>query len=169
MVGRVREFIRKIVTEMRSRVASPPMHFERPLKVLCVLREDTGLTQVMQHMLEQMGLEMAAVFDWQEGLTLMRVEEPDVVILDEMAPGVDISKTFTAMKADSNLYSIPLVFIASRPLEHKIWGGPVREVLMWPMGPGELFRAIEWVTSPGRLSSTPVPYDAEPLEKDVGR
>ena len=116
-----------------------------PLKVLCIVREKQGVAEALALVLEQEKCQVITVCDGCRGLELMRLEQPDVVILDELAPGLDGFKVYTAIKADMQLSQIPLVFVESGRIPHETWKRPTKDIIRLPAGPQEILAAIEYV------------------------
>ncbi len=124
-----------------------PSCFDYPLKVLCILRDQPSMSDLVRHTLEAKGCQVVICPDGVRGLGLARAEQPDVVIVDELSPSLDGYKVYTAMKADDYLCQVPLVFVQSRAVPY--WpGAPTSpDIIHMPFGPRELTNTIEWVMS----------------------
>ncbi len=139
--------------------ASGPSCFDRPLKVLCILREGQE-TDLTRRILEPKGCQVVTVADGVRGLGMVRSEQPDVVILDELTPGMNGYKVYTAIKADEHVCRIPLVFIQARSTPR--WpGAPAsQDVIPSTFASGALIRAVEWVMAhkPEDAPAGPIPF-----------
>jgi DNA-binding response OmpR family regulator len=142
----------------RSKSSRHPSCFDRSLKVLCILGGEPVEADVVRHFLEREGCRLTIVSDGQHGLELARLEEHDVVIVDELAPGMDGFQVYTAMKMDAQLCRVPLVFIAHRPIPHQPWRhSQDKDVIHFPISSSELIAAVEYVLTDKPRDSTP-PY-----------
>jgi twitching motility two-component system response regulator PilH len=142
----------------RGKGTRRPSCFDRSLKVLCILSGEPGEADIVRHFLEPKGCRITTVSDGQHGLDLVRLEEPDVVIVDELAPGMGGFGVYTAMKMDAQLCRVPLVFIARRPVPHQPWGNlRDKDIVHFPVSSKELIAAVEYVLTDKPRDSTP-PY-----------
>lgn len=74
-----------------------------------VIDDDPAARDLMRRFLDQQGLQMAEAASGQEGLRLAKESHPAVILLDVMMPGMDGWAVLTALKADSELASIPVI------------------------------------------------------------
>jgi CheY-like chemotaxis protein len=132
--------------------------------MLCILRKEQGVPDIFELILRQKGCPVIVTCDGQQGLDLAQLEHPDVIIVDELVSGMDGFEVYTALNADDELRQIPLVFIESGRVEHEIWRQPSGDVLRLPVGPQEIFKAIEYVLGNKNASNT-----ARALTKEVKR
>ncbi|HLF26952.1 MAG TPA: response regulator [Anaerolineae bacterium] len=99
-----------------------------PIRALCIVRED--ILDIIQFFLKREGLQVITAVDGHKGLEIARVEQPDVVILDELTPGIDGFKVYTTMKGDVTLQQIPIVFLESgRVLNPPLWAANSKDIL----------------------------------------
>ncbi len=76
-----------------------------PLSVLAsrkiiVIEDDADIAEIIVYNLEKEGYDAIATGRGDEGFTLVRLELPDVVILDLMLPGVDGLSICQQLKTD---------------------------------------------------------------------
>lgn len=74
-----------------------------------VIDDDPAARDLMRRFLQQQGLQMAEAASGQEGLQLAKESHPAVILLDVMMPGMDGWAVLTALKADPELASIPVI------------------------------------------------------------
>ena len=55
-----------------------------------------------------------------EALALAEREQPDLILLDVMMPGMDGPTTLSALQAHAALASIPVIFMTAKVQEHEI-------------------------------------------------
>lgn len=91
-----------------SRVAAltPP----KGVPSVLVIDDDPAARELMQRFLaQQQGLHMAGAASGEEGLRLAKELRPAVILLDVLMPGMDGWMVLTALKADPELASIPVI------------------------------------------------------------
>ena len=62
------------------------------------------------------GMTVLEARDGQEGLALARKEQPDVILLDVMMPGMDGPETLRALRSCRETAHIPVVFLTAKGL-----------------------------------------------------
>jgi DNA-binding response OmpR family regulator len=75
---------------------------EAPIRLLCRVN------------LEAEGMEVSEAEDGAEGLELARAEQPDVILLDVMMPGLDGWEVLQRLLDDDRTKEIPIVFLTAR-------------------------------------------------------
>ena len=75
---------------------------EAPIRLLCRVN------------LEAEGIRVLEAADGKTGLDLARAEEPDVVLLDVMMPGLDGWRVAEELLDDERTRSIPIIFLTAR-------------------------------------------------------
>jgi DNA-binding response OmpR family regulator len=75
---------------------------EAPIRLLCRVN------------LEAEGMEVSEAEDGAEGLELAREEQPDVILLDVMMPGLDGWEVLQRLLDDDRTKEIPIVFLTAR-------------------------------------------------------
>jgi two-component system alkaline phosphatase synthesis response regulator PhoP len=75
---------------------------EAPIRLLCRVN------------LEAEGMEVVEASDGPTGLEKARVEQPDVVLLDVMMPGIDGWRVAEELLEDKRTRGIPIVFLTAR-------------------------------------------------------
>ncbi|HVS84666.1 MAG TPA: response regulator [Gaiellaceae bacterium] len=75
---------------------------EAPIRLLCRVN------------LEAEGMEVLEAPDGPSGLELARQQEPDIVLLDVMMPGLDGWRVAEQMQQDDRTNAIPIIFLTAR-------------------------------------------------------
>jgi CheY-like chemotaxis protein len=88
---------------------------DRTTKRVLVIDNEEYIREVAQICLETVaGWEVLTAASGQEGLDVAEVEQPDVILLDVMMPGMDGLTTFKHLQANSNTKKIPVIFLTAR-------------------------------------------------------
>jgi CheY-like chemotaxis protein len=82
-------------------------------RILCV-EDDADMIELIRVILERRGFEVIGVLGGRAALEAIRREQPDLVLLDLMMPGVGGWEVFRQMKADENLRDIPVVVVTAK-------------------------------------------------------
>jgi CheY-like chemotaxis protein len=85
------------------------------LKVLLYVDDDADIREIVQMSLSLDGQMSVHVADGGErALTKMRAEQPDLVMLDVMMPGMDGPTVLARMRDDDDLRHIPVIFMTAK-------------------------------------------------------
>ena len=124
--------------------------FRKGLRIL--VAEDNQVTQfVMQIMIEKMGLECMIAADGLEALTLLRMTDYDLVLMDCQMPEMDGYETTRAIRAHpgKDQQNIPIIAItgnASAGDREKCAGAGMNGYLAKPIEPVALFQMLkDWL------------------------
>lgn len=91
-------------------------------RILAVDDEPMVLT-VIRKRLEFAGFEVITAEDGMEGLRLARTEQPDLIVLDLILPGINGYQICGMLKRDQNLKRIPILMLSARSQEHDVSEG----------------------------------------------
>jgi two-component system cell cycle response regulator len=80
---------------------------------IAIIEDNPANLELMRYLLSYYGHIVLAALDGQEGLALVRREQPDLVICDLQLPLVDGYEVARQMKADPALRDIPLVAVTA--------------------------------------------------------
>jgi DNA-binding response OmpR family regulator len=86
---------------------------EAPTRVL-VIDDEAPIRLLCRVNLEAEGMEVLEAADGPSGLEKARSEQPDVVLLDVMMPGLDGWRVAEELLDDARTESIPIVFLTAR-------------------------------------------------------
>jgi two-component system OmpR family response regulator len=85
------------------------------LTVLLYVDDDADIREIVQMSLSLDGQMSVHVADGGErALTKMRAEQPDLVMLDVMMPGMDGPTVLARMRDDDDLRHIPVIFMTAK-------------------------------------------------------
>jgi CheY-like chemotaxis protein len=78
-----------------------------------VADDEAAITELVSCVLEAAGFEVISVYDGPEALAAARRENPSLVLLDVMMPGLDGREVSRRLKADSATAEIPVVLFSA--------------------------------------------------------
>ena len=89
-------------------------------KVL-IVDDERSIVDILKYNLEKDGTRAICAYDGTEGLRLARSEDPDVILLDVMLPGMDGFEVCRTLRAEGN--NVPIIMITAREEEtDKVFG-----------------------------------------------
>jgi CheY-like chemotaxis protein len=129
----------------------------RPCRRILVVDDDAGIREVTQVSLEMVGgHEVMTAACGHDALAQARREQPDVILLDVMMPGLDGPATFERLQAEPSTREIPVILLTAKLQSAdraRFVALGVRAVLSKPfdpmMLPGEIAAILGWSNVPG--------------------
>ena len=80
-----------------------------------IIDDDDGIREVAKLSLELVaGWEVATAASGDEGLARARESPPEGILLDVMMPGMDGPATLTALRADDDVGTTPVIFLTAK-------------------------------------------------------
>ena len=92
--------------------APAPRDQEKMLK-LAVIDDDPDICVIIRTLFRSRGVEVVEAFTGMRGLSLVRKERPDVVLLDIMMPDIDGYEVYRRIKLDPETKEIPVIFMSA--------------------------------------------------------
>jgi CheY-like chemotaxis protein len=91
-------------------------------KTILVADDDELLRQLLEHRLEAGGYRVVTASNGQEALERVRIEQPDLVVLDAMMPVLDGFAVLNTLQDDPELRGIPVLMLTALKGERDIVG-----------------------------------------------
>jgi two-component system cell cycle response regulator len=85
------------------------------MSLVLVIDDEPGFLPIMQAILERAGYEVLFAEHGVEGLALAQTHHPDIILLDEMMPGMSGGEVCTRLKSDPATSKIPIVMHSAAP------------------------------------------------------
>lgn len=79
-----------------------------------MINDDSGVRTLVTIMLQRLGFEVLTAHDGESGLELVASAQPDLVILDDMMPGIDGFEVLKRLKSDPSVSNIPVISLGGR-------------------------------------------------------
>lgn len=121
-------------------------------KKILVIEDDPASLRLTQYMLEHKGYEVLTAVNGLDGLKKARSEEPDLVILDVMLPGMDGFDICYNLRAEPQTAKMPILMLSAKAREVDMDTG--RKVgadnyITKPVDPAEIISSIEVLLAQG--------------------
>ena len=99
-----------------SAVATMPNQ-SRGRKRVLVVDDEKDLVDLITYNLQRNGFDMIAAYNGNEAIEIAQREQPDLVILDLMLPGIDGTEVARRLKGDSRTAQIPIIMVTAKSEE----------------------------------------------------
>lgn len=121
------------------------------MKKILIIDDEEDLCRVLKHMLESEGLfQVFTAWDAETGMFLALTEEPDLILLDIVMPGMSGTEMAEELLKVPQTRSIPIIFISALVdksfLRESISSGDNREFMPKPLNIEELVARIMALT-----------------------
>ena len=129
-------------------------------KILCI-EDEPQMIDLIRLILETGGYQVVAAHGGEEGLELMRSEQPDLILLDIMMPEMDGGDVYHRMQQEPDLIQIPVIVVTAKaaPIDKVLWMNvaQVDDYVTKPFGPADLLASVERVLArrAGRVAASP--------------
>lgn len=121
---------------------------ENPKRILCI-EDEAEMIDLMRLILSRKGYQVIGAAGGQEGLEKVRIEMPDLVLLDLMMPDMGGWEVYQQMKSDEKMKDIPVIIVTAKAQSiDKVLGlyiAKVDDYIAKPFSPTELIDSVEHV------------------------
>ncbi|GLR24988.1 response regulator transcription factor [Limnobacter litoralis] len=128
---------------------------EQRRDVVLVVDDSPDALSLINDTLEAAGMDVLVALEGRQALTIMRRIRPDLVLMDAVMPNMDGFETCKAIKADSKLAAVPVIFMTGLneigDVVKGLESGGV-DYLVKPVRPGELLARMKVHLSNARLT-----------------
>jgi two-component system phosphate regulon response regulator PhoB len=122
---------------------------------ILLIEDETALVELIRYNLEKEGFRVSAANDGEEGLSLLRENKPDLLVLDWMLPHVSGIEICRQIRRKTELRDLPVIMLTARGEEaDRISGHEVGadDYVIKPFSPSELVARIRAVLRRARPS-----------------
>jgi two-component system phosphate regulon response regulator PhoB len=85
-----------------------------PKELILAVDDEEDILELIKYNLEKEGYRVALALDGSEALNYAREQQPDLVILDLMLPGIDGLDVFKELKNDMRTKNIPVIMLTAK-------------------------------------------------------
>jgi two-component system, OmpR family, alkaline phosphatase synthesis response regulator PhoP len=90
---------------------------------ILLVEDDEDIQQLVEYNLLKEGYRVRCTESGEEGLTIVRKEQPDLLLLDLMLPGIDGLQVCRTLKRDPQTAKIPIIMITAKGEEADVVAG----------------------------------------------
>lgn len=114
---------------------------------ILVVEDDKFLRELITQKLSREGYNVKEAVDGEDGVVKVKKENPDIILLDLILPGIDGFEVLAKIKEDSETKNIPVVILSNlgqrEDVERGIKLGAVDFLIKAHFTPGEIIEKIE--------------------------
>ena len=124
---------------------------------ILIVEDEEALVTLLQYNLEAEGFQTSIAMDGEEGLMMVRDEEPDLVLLDWMMPNLSGIEVCRRLRRDKLTATIPIIMLTARGEESDRIRGldtGADDYLVKPFSPKELIARVHAVLRRVRPATT---------------
>ncbi len=138
----------------------------KPQRKVLVVDDEAHTLEMIKSRLEANGYQVRTASHGEEGLSLVREEHPDLIILDVLMPVMDGFQFLKELKKDESLSSIPVMMLTARgAMKDTFEAMDVDAFLVKPFEPEDLLSSIESLFRKKALILTGNPTNVEKVVK----
>ena len=140
--------------------------------MIYVVEDDPGIRELECYALRQAGFEARGFEEGQSFLEAVRVQLPQLVLLDVMLPGEDGNRLLARLKQDSRTRRLPVIMVTARGEEmDKVQGldGGADDYIVKPFGVMELLSRVRAVLRRAKDEQPQAELAVGDLRMDVAR
>lgn len=127
------------------------------VRIVCI-EDDPQIIELVRTILGRKGYQVIGAAGGQEGLTLVQVQRPDLILLDLMMPDLDGWEVYRRLKEDPLLAPVPVMVVTARAQDiDRVLGLHVAHVddyLTKPFTPKQLTDSVERILARRRTASS---------------
>lgn len=113
---------------------------------ILVIDDERVMTQLLKVELEKEGYKVSVAYDGKSGLEKIKIDSPDLVILDVIMPTLDGYRVLKILKEDPATKNIPVIMLTVKGFDEEIQKGldlGADEYMPKPFHPGLLIKRIK--------------------------
>jgi two-component system phosphate regulon response regulator PhoB len=144
-------------------------------ELIYVVEDEEDILDLIQYNLSREGYRTAGIRDGREALDRIRRDNPDLVLLDLMLPGLDGLEICRRIKEDPVTKDVPIVMVTAKGEESDVvlgLGLGADDYVVKPFSPRELIARVKAVLRRGPITDSRQPAERisrEGLVVDIGR
>jgi two-component system alkaline phosphatase synthesis response regulator PhoP len=92
-------------------------------ELILVVEDDDDIQELLEYNLKKSGYRVVCEISGEDGLEVVREQNPDLIVLDLMLPGLDGLETCRILKDEAATRSIPVIILTAKGEEEDIIAG----------------------------------------------
>jgi len=118
-------------------------------KKILIIEDDKFLRELIAQKLIKEGYDIAEAIDGEKGIKAVEEEQPDLVLLDLILPGIDGFEVLAKMKEDPKMAQFPVIILSNLgqkdDIERGLKMGAVDYMIKAHFTPGEIIEKVKAV------------------------
>ena len=118
-------------------------------KKILIIEDDKFLRELILRKLTDEGFDVSEAVDGEEGVKKVKTENPDLILLDLILPGIDGFEVLSKTKENPNSASIPVIILSNlgqkEEVEKGLKLGAVDYLIKAHFTPGEIIEKIKTI------------------------
>ncbi len=90
---------------------------------ILVVEDEPSLQKLLEYQLKRLGYEILIAPDGQQAVTMVKSEQPDLVLLDVMLPLMGGFQVLKTIQDDKTTSGIPVIMLSAKGQQHDIAAG----------------------------------------------
>lgn len=152
-----------------TETVDPTVHFDPVSHKILVVEDEVDIATLVSFNLQRVGYAVDMVHDGRAGLEKILKEQPDLVVLDLMLPGMDGFSILKEMQRDSRANQIPVLMLTAKSqIDDRIRGleSGVDDYLTKPFSPKELILRVQAILKRNKATPGSVIFSFGPFRFD---
>lgn len=147
----------------------PTIHSVPVMENILIVEDEVDIANLVSFNLERAGYTVDMVHDGREGLEKILKDQPDLVVLDLMLPGMDGFQILKEMQRDTRTHAIPVLMLTAKSqIDDRIRGleSGADDYLTKPFSPKELILRVQAIIKRNRSTPGSVIFSFGPFRFD---
>ena len=152
-----------------TETVDPTVHFDPVSHKILVVEDEVDIATLVCFNLQRVGYAVDMAHDGREGLEKILKEQPDLVVLDLMLPGMDGFSILKEMQRDIRANTIPVLMLTAKSqIDDRIRGleSGVDDYLTKPFSPKELILRVQAILKRNQATPGSVIFSFGPFRFD---
>lgn len=149
--------------------SGPTIHLDPMLQKILIVEDEVDIATLISFNLERAGYRVDVAHDGREGLEKILHDQPDLVVLDLMLPGIDGYAILKEMQRDPRTHAIPVLMLTAKSqTDDRIRGleSGADDYLTKPFSPKELLLRVQAIIKRNRSTPGSVIFSFGPFRFD---
>ncbi|MDB4538191.1 response regulator transcription factor [Akkermansiaceae bacterium] len=147
----------------------PTVHFDPVTHKILIIEDEVDIATLVSFNLQRAGYAVDMVHDGREGLEKILKNQPNLVVLDLMLPGMDGFSILKEMQRDARAAAIPVLMLTAKSqIDDRIRGleSGVDDYLTKPFSPKELILRVKAILKRNQATPGSVIFSFGPFRFD---
>jgi DNA-binding response OmpR family regulator len=122
-----------------------PLKIDKKMKKILIVDDEPNIVMSLEYTFKKQNFEVFIARDGQETLDILKIQLPDIIILDVMMPMVDGFATLEHIKKEERLKHCKVIFLSAKNKEKDIEKGLSLGANLYVLKPFSVKKLVEQV------------------------